>query len=133
MVKPPKNLEAFKLALQKEKISLVTRQNDSGIIYGLTYIDHNTKCVFNGSDIGKEYSAKAILEKCGIPQTFSVQDKPIETKILETTSLSSNPDHNKRQDLDLLKIIEGIVSPSDELQYVPHQLRKRKRKNPKSD
>jgi hypothetical protein len=65
MVKPPKSLLAFKEALQKEKINLVIRQNDNGIIYGLTYIDHNTKCVFNGSDIGKEYSAKGILEKCG--------------------------------------------------------------------
>jgi hypothetical protein len=32
----------------------------------LTYIDHNTKCVFNGSEIGKAYSAKAILEICGV-------------------------------------------------------------------
>ncbi|MEP6596541.1 MAG: hypothetical protein ABJA71_11380 [Ginsengibacter sp.] len=48
------HVEAFKEALQKEKINFVIRQNDNGIIYGLTYIDQNTKCVFNGSDIGKE-------------------------------------------------------------------------------
>ena len=71
MVKHPKNLEAFKQALQKEKINLVIRQNDNGVIYGLTYIDHNTKCVFNGSDIGKDYSAKTILEKCGITRDYS--------------------------------------------------------------
>ncbi len=28
-----------------------------------TYIDHINKTVFNGSDIGKEYSAKAVMEK----------------------------------------------------------------------
>ncbi len=27
------------------------------------YIDHINKTVFNGSDIGKEYSAKAMMEK----------------------------------------------------------------------
>jgi hypothetical protein len=58
MLKPPKSLEAFKQALEREKISLVIRQNESGLVYGLTYIDHGTRCVFNGSDIGKEYSAK---------------------------------------------------------------------------
>ncbi len=34
-----------------------------GPIYGITYVDFKTKCVFNGSDLGKEYGAKAILER----------------------------------------------------------------------
>jgi len=40
------------------------RQNAQGVLYGITYIDHRNQCVFNGSDIGKEYSAKAIQERC---------------------------------------------------------------------
>jgi hypothetical protein len=44
-------------ALQKENIQVVSRQNNNGIIYGITYVDHQTKCVFNGSDLGKQYSA----------------------------------------------------------------------------
>lgn len=36
-----------------------------GIIYGLTYVDHRTACVFNGSTLGKPYSAKGVLERCG--------------------------------------------------------------------
>jgi hypothetical protein len=44
--------------LEKEGISTVVRQNADGIVYGLTYVDHWTKCVFNGSVIGKQYSAK---------------------------------------------------------------------------
>ncbi len=87
MIRPPGNLQGFKQALEKEKISLVIRQNDNGIIYGLTYIDHNTKCVFNGSDIGKDYSAKAILEKCGITQHIVTPQKPIETEISGTNSM----------------------------------------------
>jgi len=42
MVKPPKSLQAFKDALMKEKINLVIRENDKGVIYGITYIDHKT-------------------------------------------------------------------------------------------
>ena len=80
MIKPPKNLQAFKQALEKEKISLIVRQNENGIDLWLTYIDHHTKCVFNGSDIGKDYSAKAILEKCGIAQTFTPNAKTWKSK-----------------------------------------------------
>ena len=39
---------------------VVLRQNDTGIIYGITYVDHKTRCVFNGSNLGKQYSANAI-------------------------------------------------------------------------
>jgi hypothetical protein len=50
--------------LKKDGIDLVIRQNADGVIYGLTYVDHIKKTVFNGSDLGKAYSARAILERC---------------------------------------------------------------------
>lgn len=131
MIRPPKSLQAFKQALEKEKISLVIRQNDNGIVYGLTYIDHNTKCVFNGSDIGKDYSAKAILEKCGIRQTFSAPEKPADVKISKMASIEQSPDLNKQQGIGLSKMIEGIVAPNEELQYLPYELRKRRKKKGK--
>lgn len=133
MIKPPRSLQAFKLALEKEKISLVIRQNDNGVIYGLTYIDHNSKCVFNGSDIGKDYSAKAILEKCGLVQNMSTQQKAIEKKISETNSMKMSPDKNNQQEQHLSKIIEGIITPTEEYQYVPFELKKRSKKKRKSD
>jgi hypothetical protein len=43
----------------------VVRQNEEGRIYGLTFIDDSTKCVFNGSSLGKQYSAKGILDRLG--------------------------------------------------------------------
>jgi hypothetical protein len=33
------------------------RENEQGRIYGATFIDHEQKCVFNGSRLGKEFSA----------------------------------------------------------------------------
>ena len=47
-------------ALEKQGIHVALRQNDTGLMYGITYVDHQTKCVFNGSVLGKQYSAKAI-------------------------------------------------------------------------
>ena len=128
LVKHPRNLEAFKQALQKEKINLVIRQNDNGVIYGLTYIDHNTKCVFNGSDIGKDYSAKTVLEKCGITQAYSVKQKVNELKSdrLEIPDLPDNI--HEQQFPDLSKVIDDIIIPSDEIYYLPYELKKRKRR-----
>ena len=50
--------------LEKESIQTVLRKNQQGLIYGITYIDHRTKSVFNGSALGKSYSANAIQERC---------------------------------------------------------------------
>lgn len=48
--------------LKRAGIDLVLRKNDKCFIYGATFIDHLHKTVFNGSALGKRYSAKAISE-----------------------------------------------------------------------
>ena len=130
MIKHPKDLKQFSQALEKEKISLLIRQNDNGIVYGLTYIDHKTKCVFNGSDIGKDYSAKAILEKCGVSKYIAVEEKRIEPRF-NRTELSVETDIVQEHDLHLSKIMDAIVRPSEELQYLPYHLKKQKKKKRK--
>lgn len=52
--------------LEKDDINTVFRKNAEGLLYGITYVDHVTKNVFNGSSLGKEFSAKAIQERCGL-------------------------------------------------------------------
>lgn len=49
--------------LRNKGIDTIFRQNDSGQIYGVTYVDHTTRYVFNGSDLGKTFSAKALLNR----------------------------------------------------------------------
>jgi len=49
--------EAFKKQLGEQGINVVARKNDTGRIYGITFIDHNSKTVWNGSRLGKEFSA----------------------------------------------------------------------------
>ena len=62
LVKKEITLREFKQDLAREGVNVVLRQNSQGNIYGLTYIDFKTKCVFNGSDLGKKYSAKGIMK-----------------------------------------------------------------------
>jgi len=127
LIKAPKNLEAFRESLQKEKISLIVRQNENGIIYGLTYIDHNTKCVFNGNEIGKEYSAKAILQKFGVSQAFSTSKASKRLTISNDNLDLRVLDNSKQEELSLSKMMDEIIGPTEEIQYLPYDLKKRKK------
>jgi len=51
------NEQAFKKQLGEQGIKVVARRNDTGRVYGITFIDHNSKTVWNGSRLGKELSA----------------------------------------------------------------------------
>ena len=133
MLKLPKSLDAFKTALEKEKINLVIRQNDNGIIYGLTYIDHKSKCVFNGSDIGKDYSAKSVLVQLGINELKPREEKSIISKISQKETEELTTSNNKHLDLkvDISKSLENLISPTETFNYIPFELRKNKKKKHK--
>lgn len=114
-------------ALEKEKISVVLRVNKEGMLYGITYVDHQSKCVFNGSDLGKAYSAKMIQERCDeetMKETHTDQrQKPQRFEVIvdkNYSALSSQQPGNKI--LELLMDADPISS------YVPYQLKKKKRK-----
>lgn len=62
---PGCSLSQLTAALRKERIQLVVSRNSNGLVYGLTYVDHQTKCVFKGSDIDKQYSAGQLLQRLG--------------------------------------------------------------------
>lgn len=51
--------QSFKEQLIRQGINTVVRKNEAGRIYGMTFIDHNSKTVWNGSALGKEFSANA--------------------------------------------------------------------------
>ncbi len=51
--------------LRAHHIDLYIRRNEDGRITGATFIDHENRCVLNGSRLGKEYSANALQERFG--------------------------------------------------------------------
>lgn len=53
---------ALRERLKTYHIDLYLRRNVMGRITGVTFIDHETRCVFNGSRLGKTYSANAFNE-----------------------------------------------------------------------
>lgn len=52
----------FQKALYEKGIRVILRHNDEGRLYGVTFIDQINKAVFNGSDLGKAYSANALSD-----------------------------------------------------------------------
>jgi hypothetical protein len=133
LLKPPGNIELFRLALQKEKISLVLRENEQGIIYGITYIDHRSKCVFNGSDIGKQYSANAILEKCKQKEIPGHDEKILSAQFVIKTKSAKSKEIESPETLSQQpsKIAEELTTPMNQSSYLPFELKRRKRKKRK--
>ena len=44
-------------------VNAMFRENKDGRVYGLTLIDNGKGAVFNGSDLGKEYSGQALIKR----------------------------------------------------------------------
>ena len=59
--------EKFVSRLKEKGIDTVLRHTEGGRIYGVTFIDHRTGCVLNGSRMGKELSANALQEHFTLP------------------------------------------------------------------
>lgn len=49
----------FIAKLKEKGIDVLIRENGAGRIYGVTFIDHNTHTVLNGSRLGREFAANA--------------------------------------------------------------------------
>lgn len=83
----------FIAGLKKRNIDVVLRYTDEGRIYGVTFIDHNTMTVLNGSRLGKDFSANAINKRFNNPTTADTPNvatpivvPPIELIPEDTTS-----------------------------------------------
>jgi len=57
----PLSKTEFQKKLKEDGIQVIYRQNDEGRLYGITFVDHGSKSVFNGSDLGKNYSAARLI------------------------------------------------------------------------
>lgn len=96
----PETLGELAKLLQEDHIDLVIRRNEQGRVYGITYVDHEKKSVFNGSDLGKEYSAKRILERLNIEQQQVSEKEQVKIKEKEQPSQTEQQQHIPVQQKD---------------------------------
>lgn len=76
--------EDFATQLKKADIEVVYRINTEGRLYGITFIDHMNRTVFNGSRLGKGFSANVFNELFNNPEADREQLIPILQPIAET-------------------------------------------------
>lgn len=128
--------------LEKDGINTVFRKNAEGLLYGITYVDHTTKCVFNGSKLGKQYSAKAIQERCesispveqkrGSSDSKKLQGITSQTthSKINATSFGDDFQSNKSVGSDLVmgQLLDILTQSEQAANYVPYQLKGKKKK-----
>lgn len=130
----------FKAQLSSQGINVVVRRNTDGRIYGMTFVDHASKSVYNGSQLSKSLAANVF------EQWWNQGIKPVLVNDFaghnegshETTQPIPNPMSDapvsiKLADFPLtdvfnLLIPEGQPEDFDEMQFV-QRMRKKKRKN----
>ena len=106
-----KSKEGFINQLHENGLDVVFRKNDTGRIYGVTFIDHKSKTVFNGSRLGKDFSANVFNELLkNVPEKGDRNEIPINTPLqaqekqtpdtvnLQTSNLLENHHSSNEQD-----------------------------------
>ncbi len=147
-VKPTKNMvssaihnstgkDDFVSRLNEKKIDVIFRYTDEGRIYGVTFLNHNSQIVLNGSRLSKEFSANAFerwFSGDGKKPDFKASD-PNDVKASTTKSNDVNQQYDKYEQLtmpglDLFQIGPGF-NAEEEAFYRAMQRRKKKRRGPK--
>lgn len=123
------DFKEFKSELEKINIKIVVRENNEGYIYGLTYVDNINKAVFNGSDMGKAYSAAALT------QIGTVSNKNPDRELLNNTAKENTLTTTANKDLSIhyppLNFIKEITSAKPQNEAIPYHLKRKPRKRKK--
>jgi hypothetical protein len=129
--------ENFIQELKKLSIDVVFRQNDSGRIYGVTFVDHNNKMVLNGSKLGKEFSANAFNQLFIETADKSQQKQKSSDSIKErpyVPDINANSDAQNTISGSQLDDLFGVfyTPPSANQDEVPLKKKKKKQRRKKN-
>ncbi len=80
--------------MKARNIDTVLRYTEEGRIYGVTFIDHNTMTVLNGSRLGKEFSANAINERFNNPGNAPVNTHDVATPVVSPIEPTPDDTHS---------------------------------------
>ncbi len=128
----PASMNNLVAALRQKQIYTVLRRNAEGRLYGITFVDNQNKVVFNGSDLGKGYSAAALQS------SLSKEDKNESVTQEKKSGATSNSSNAKMQQKQLDKshdlpaksdsLLETLMSAKEQYDNVPNSLLQKKRK-----
>ncbi len=137
LTKSMESLTSLTEALARRQVAIVLRQNKAGQTYGITFVDHRTRCVFNGSDLGKKYVYRGLivrlttnfLRKAKRPENSTLSIRQYQAERW-TVSLPSEYKHTLL-DTNLSAVLNTIVQPTKAADYIPNSLRYTSRRRKK--
>lgn len=134
----PSSMKELMGYLKQKNIYTLLRQNAEGRLYGITFVDNQNKCVFNGSDLGKGYSAAALQSRLSTDIEKSLNQN--ETKDSSAGGSIQKEMGQHKQQYKTISFATKTESPLDVLlstkeQYdnTPNSLLKKKRKKKKQN
>lgn len=136
LAQKPASMKELEKLLEQKKIYTVRRQNAEGRIYGITFVDNQHKTVFNGSDLGKSYTAAHLQNSISalvLPETEKKRDSTT-TALHET---KEKPEKNIRQQNEQATsatntpALDDLLAAQKQPDFIPFQLLKKKRKRKK--
>ena len=109
-------------------IDVLFRQNEQGLIFGVTFIDHQNKVVFNGSDLGKAYSAKALTERFGKENKQQPEKEHTNRPARRKNQLAPTPTKTYLKAPQQTNFLELALAKTDQDAAMPRKRKKRKKR-----
>ena len=110
----PETEEKLRQRLEKQGLRVVIRKNESGRIYGITFIDDEKGIALNGSRLGKGYAANKFNEYFSNPEKNQFLDESLYGKIDTTFQQQMQTIQSDEQESDNLvdELIDDMVGES---------------------
>ncbi|HWZ21432.1 MAG TPA: relaxase/mobilization nuclease domain-containing protein, partial [Cytophagaceae bacterium] len=133
ILKKPKNLKSMISNLKEKNIDTILRKNDQGFVFGITFVDHTNKSVYNGSEIGKEYSLSNLQKRIG--SEIKVKQKGgslLFQKGQKRKSKVKKTDKNLTKNPEGTALVKNLLKPEEpdigSFYLLPRKKRKKKRR-----
>ena len=126
-MKTTRDKEKFTAMLKNSGIDVVFRENAQGRLYGVTFIDHSRKEVYNGSALGKEFSAN-VFHKLFNEKTADNNSLSQKSHLSQSSQLSHN---NSETALEQIFGIFDLPLPEErdyEEEAFQRQMKRRRKK-----
>ena len=107
----PHTEERLRQRLEKQDLRVVIRKNESGRLYGITFIDDEKGIALNGSRLGKGYAANKFNEYFSNPEKNPFLDESLYGKIDTTFQQQMQTIQSDEQESDNLvdELIDDLV------------------------
>lgn len=119
--KNPASIAELSALLLKMEVRVMERKNADGRTFGITFVDNQYRSVFNGSDIGRQYSIGALLKQLNIPPESS----PVKS---QTIVRPQQVTQSGFIEFNGFSPLADLIKPEIEFNPTPYQLKRKKRK-----